>query len=112
YIVAAGRAGCAGEGRAMTRRRRDFRLHAGRAGLACAGALLLASCSSPAPGDPDAATPDARETFEPGMYLSPMVQLQRLQGVSDHLHVDEVRLRDDGLLLQCSYTFGVVDATD
>ncbi len=27
-----------------------------------------------------------------------------------HLHVDEVRIRPDGLLLQCSYTFGVIDA--
>jgi peroxiredoxin len=39
------------------------------------------------------------------------VQLQRLDGRNTHLHVDEVRLRADGLLLQCSYTFGVVDAT-
>jgi peroxiredoxin len=41
-----------------------------------------------------------------------LVQLQRLDGQNTHLHVDEVRLRGDGLLLQCSYTFGVVDATD
>jgi hypothetical protein len=46
-----------------------------------------------------------------GGYLSPLVQLQRLDGQNTHLHVDEVRLRPDGLLLQCSYTFGVVDAT-
>lgn len=51
------------------------------------------------------------ELAEPGEYLSPLVQLQRMQGIEDHLHVDEVRLRPDGLLLQCSYTFGVVDAT-
>ncbi len=47
------------------------------------------------------------------MFLSPLVQLQRLQGVEDHLHVDEVRMHKDGkLLLQCSYTFGVVNAED
>ena len=49
---------------------------------------------------------------EPQTYQSPLVQLQRLDGRNTHLHVDEVRLRSDGLLLQCSYTFGVVDATD
>jgi peroxiredoxin len=49
---------------------------------------------------------------EPGAYLSPLVPLQRLDGQNTHLHVDEVRLRPDGLLLQCSYTFGVVDARD
>ncbi len=47
---------------------------------------------------------------EPGAYLSPLVPLQRLDGQNTHLHVDEVRLRPDGLLLQCSYTFGVIDA--
>ncbi len=45
-----------------------------------------------------------------GAYLSPLVPLQRLDGQNTHLHVDEVRLRPDGLLLQCSYTFGVIDA--
>jgi peroxiredoxin len=45
-------------------------------------------------------------------YRSPLVQLQRLDGRNTHLHVDEVRLRGDGLLLQCSYTFGVVDVKD
>lgn len=93
----------------------------------------LAGCSSDSGSDrdpdaaaPDAAAPDAATppdagdsppdsgpgVFEPGTYLSPLVQLQRLQGVEDHLHTDEIRLREDGLLLQCSYTFGVVNATD
>ncbi len=48
--------------------------------------------------------------IEPGTYLSPLLPLQRLDGQNTHLHVDEVRLRPDGLLLQCSYTFGVIDA--
>jgi len=60
--------------------------------------LLAAACAAPS------------TELEPADYLSPLVRLQRLQGTSDHLHVDEVRLRDDGMLLQCSYTFGVVDA--
>lgn len=56
---------------------------------------------------------EARQTGrEPQAYVSPLVQLQRLDGRNTHLHVDEVRLRNDGLLLQCSYTFGVVDATN
>src|SRR5688500_12537930 len=46
----------------------------------------------------------------PGTYLSPLVPLQRLDGENTHLHVDEVRIRPDGLLLRCSYTFGVIDA--
>ena len=49
---------------------------------------------------------------DPASYQSPLVQLQRLEGQNTHLHVDEVRLRSDGLLLQCSYTFGVVDTSD
>ena len=49
---------------------------------------------------------------DPQRYESPLVQLQRLDGRNTHLHVDEVRLRNDGLLLQCSYTFGVVDASN
>jgi peroxiredoxin len=58
-------------------------------------------------------TADARANAgERGAYLSPLVPLQRLDGQNTHLHVDEVRLRPDGLLLQCSYTFGVVDARD
>lgn len=49
----------------------------------------------------------------PGEHQSPLVQLQRLQGENGHLHVDEVRYRaEDGKLFQCSYTFGVVDATN
>lgn len=77
--------------------------------------LLFAACSSDpgATGDPDASMPDAGpEVLQPGTYLSPLVQLKRLQGVKDHLHISEVRLRDDGLLLQCAYTFGVADTTD
>lgn len=51
--------------------------------------------------------------LEPGEYESPLVQLQRLQSQNDHLHVDEVRYRDsDKRLFQCSYTFGVVDASN
>jgi hypothetical protein len=56
--------------------------------------------------------PDVPPDLQPGSFLSPLVQLQRLQGEIDHLHVDEVRLRDDNLLFQCAYTFGVIDATD
>jgi hypothetical protein len=32
-----------------------------------------------------------------------------MQGLVDHLHVDDVELRPDGMMAQCSYTFGVVD---
>ncbi len=51
--------------------------------------------------------------LEPGSFQNPLVLLQRLQGASgDHLHIDEVRYRPDTKhLYQCSYTFGVIDAS-
>ncbi|MRG98430.1 choice-of-anchor D domain-containing protein [Polyangium spumosum] len=48
--------------------------------------------------------------LEPGQFMSPLVQLQNLHEVGSH--TDEVRIREDGLLLNCSYTFNVIDATD
>lgn len=80
--------------------------------------LLGGACSSgnvlPGPDDdPDPDDPDGGgggEPLEPGLFVSPLLMQQRLQGTIDHLHVDEVRLRADGLLLQCAYTFAVVDA--
>ncbi|HWM87516.1 MAG TPA: DUF1573 domain-containing protein [Kofleriaceae bacterium] len=92
-------------------------------GMVAALVMALAACGDNLaplddddPGDPsdpdDPDPPDEPEDLQPGAFLSPLVQLQRLQGEEDHLHVDEVRLRDDDLLFQCSYTFGVVDATD
>ena len=63
----------------------------------------------PDPDDPD---PEPVPDLEPGSFLSPVVQLQRLQGGEDHMHVDEVRIRDDDMLFYCSYTFGIIDATD
>jgi peroxiredoxin len=46
------------------------------------------------------------------MFESPLVPLKRLQGQVGHLHVDEVRYRaSDKKLFQCSYTFGVMDAS-
>lgn len=85
-------------------RNRDHKARVGRVLALLAAAVLLPAC-----GEDEAPAP---APIEAGSYLSPLVPLQRLQGESNHLHVDEVRLRDDGLLLQCSYTFGVVDATD
>ena len=75
--------------------------HCLRAGFIVFILWLVFACS-PAPNP---------ESPEAGDYLSPLVQLQRLQGVENHLHVDEVRLHGN-LLLQCSYTFGVVDASN
>jgi hypothetical protein len=68
--------------------------------LFAASLLLIAGCSSP---------PD--EPLVPSQYASPLVQLQKLVGRSDHLHTDEVRYRaSDAKLFHCSYTFGVIDA--
>lgn len=63
------------------------------------GAVLLSSCSS-------------HKSLAKGDYASPLTQMQQLQGAENHLHVDEVRLSaDKKLLLQCSYTFGVIDVS-
>jgi peroxiredoxin len=48
--------------------------------------------------------------LEPGHFLSPLVELQSLHDVGSH--TDEVRIREDNLLLNCSYTFNVIDAAD
>lgn len=120
-------------------RRRWFGVSAGRAffmrvlaiaGLALAG---LTACSSEQPAVDEAqeegavqenesaqenaavqeSGPAQTAMLEPGEYESPLVQLQRLQGENGHLHVDEVRYRaSDQKLFQCSYTFGVVDASN
>ncbi|MGE3508393.1 MAG: DUF1573 domain-containing protein [Vicinamibacterales bacterium] len=63
---------------------------------------LVAACSASSP-----------PSLEPGAFQPPLVRLQQLVGVNDHLHTDEVRYREsDGKLFQCSYTFGVVDARE
>jgi hypothetical protein len=70
----------------------------------------------PAAAEPAAAalqTAAEARLLAPGEFQSPLVRLKRLQGENGHLHVDEVRYRaSDGRLFQCSYTFGVVDATN
>lgn len=73
--------------------------------------FILPDDDDPRPDDPDDEDP---EDLEGGHYQSPLVQQQELIGTAgNHLHVDEVRLRrDNNLLLQCSYTFAVVNATD
>jgi hypothetical protein len=51
--------------------------------------------------------------LQPGHYLSPLVQLQRLQGEEDHMHVAQLRYREvDSKLFYCSYTVGMIDASD
>lgn len=52
-------------------------------------------------------------SLEPGNFASPLVLLQRLQGEEDHMHVSQVRYREsDQRLFYCSYTFGVIDASN
>ena len=89
------------------------------AALVAASSLgLLAGCTE----EPPAAGPTVRcgegttevnrecvpSALEPGHYLSPLVKLQSLAEVGSH--TDEVRIREDNLLLNCSYTFNVIDA--
>lgn len=82
------------------------------------GLLVVAALSGPASAASTRARPapapaaGAPGELRPGRFLSPLVPLQRLQGVNGHLHIDEVRLREDDRLLQASYTFGVVDTAN
>ncbi len=51
--------------------------------------------------------------LQPGHFLPPLVQLQRLQGERDHMHVAQIKYREaDSKLFYCSYTFGMIDASD
>jgi hypothetical protein len=51
--------------------------------------------------------------LQPGHYLAPLVQLQRFQGEEDHMHVAQLRYREaDSMLFYCSYTFGMIDASN
>jgi hypothetical protein len=53
------------------------------------------------------------DTMNPVAYSSPLVRLQQLVGENNHIHIDEVRYReDDRRLFQCGYDFGVIDAAD
>lgn len=81
-------------------------LHAVRASWAVAVFGVLVSTpqiEAQVPGD----------SLRPGRFESPLLPLKRLQGEVGHLHVDEIRFRaSDRKLFQCSYTFGVMDASD
>lgn len=49
----------------------------------------------------------------PGHYLAPLVQLQRVQGNENHMHVAQLRYREsDSMLFYCSYGFGMIDASN
>ena len=81
------------------------------------GECVGAGTDQPDPGEPLVCGDGTEEIdgkcvaggLEPGHYLSPLVQLQSLHEVGSH--TDEVRIREDSLLLNCSYTFNVIDAT-
>jgi hypothetical protein len=67
--------------------------------------MCVASCG------PEEETPEP--LLQPGHFLSPLVQLQRLQGEEDHMHVAQLRYREaDSKLFYCSYTFGMIDASN
>jgi hypothetical protein len=70
--------------------------------------LAVAIATACAPSKTDEPEPVAEVD-----YQSPLVQLQRLVGGNDHIHIDEVRYRaEDRKLFQCGYDFGVIDAAD
>jgi peroxiredoxin len=48
------------------------------------------------------------DLLEPGRFRSPLVKQWALHGVGSH--TDELRLRDDGVLFNCSYTFNIINA--
>src|SRR5215813_7197972 len=55
----------------------------------------------------------SRKGPKPEKFSRPLVQLERLDGPIPRLHTEEIRYRpSDGLLFQCGYSFGVIDAKD
>src|SRR5947207_794627 len=54
------------------------------------------------------------EPLQPRTYVSPLTQLQRLEGKTNHLHTEEVRYRpaDERLFLCGYFEFQVIDARD
>lgn len=51
--------------------------------------------------------------LQPEHYQPPLVQLQRAQGDQSHMHVSQVKYREeDAKLFYCSYTFGMIDASN
>jgi hypothetical protein len=71
-------------------------------------AIVLTAASLSCGGDPDGSEP-----LQPGHYLPQLVQLQRLQGDEDHMHIAQLKYREaDSKLFYCSYTFGMIDASD
>jgi hypothetical protein len=69
-------------------------------------AILLCVASS---GCGEEVVPDP--ILQPGHFLPPLVQLQRVQGSENHMHVAQLRYREsDSKLFYCSYGFGVIDA--
>ncbi|MGK3966185.1 redoxin domain-containing protein [Sorangium sp. So ce118] len=89
-------------------------------GLSCGpGTMEAGGACVPAAASPEVTCGEGTEEVDgqcaptalaAGHFLSPLVQLQSLHEVGSH--TDEVRVRDDGLLLNCSYTFNVIDAED
>ena len=75
------------------------------AGLRCGeGTLEINGVCQPVPAEP---------LLRPGRFQAPLVQLQRLQGQEDHMHIAQVKYREeDSKLFYCSYTFGMIDASD
>ncbi|WP_438008751.1 redoxin domain-containing protein [Sorangium sp. So ce321] len=90
------------------------------AGLSCGpGTMEAGGACVPAATSPEVTCGEGTEEVDgecvptalaAGHFLSPLVQLQSLHEVGSH--TDEVRVRGDGLLLNCSYTFNVIDAED
>lgn len=72
-------------------------------------ALMLAVASTSGCGEEDVVP----EPLQPGHYLPPLVQLQRVQGNENHMHIAQLRYREsDSMLFYCSYGFGVIDASN
>lgn len=84
------------------------RRHPAPARFALAGVFVLALLSACTENKEQA--PEV--VVQPGEYVSPLTRLQRIEGQVQHLHTDEVRYRDDDKLLQCAYTFAVLDVKD
>ncbi|MFN8423943.1 MAG: DUF1573 domain-containing protein [Anaerolineae bacterium] len=101
-----------GRGRLLGRRRR-VGSGGGRAGRLSTRRIRGARAAEPPTQAAPARRPTRMARSSRATSPSPLARLQRIEGQTTHLHVDEVRYREsDKKLFQCSYTFGVLDASD
>jgi hypothetical protein len=74
------------------------------------GACVPSSTLNCAPGTVEVNGECVSTNLQPGNYLSPIIQTSDLRGVGSHS--DENKIYPDGKLINCSYSFDIINASD